>query len=73
MEMVDIWIDSLIRKFQVQDLQELPVYVVKAEIAEMKAMIMDEEVRLAGGSEFAEENIRVIKEYISVLKKVLRL
>jgi hypothetical protein len=72
MDIVDIWVDGFIRKSNVEDLQELPVYIIKAEIAEMKAMIMDEEVRLAGGSEFAAENIKNIKKYISVLKEVLK-
>jgi hypothetical protein len=73
MNMVNAWIDLLVRLHNVQDLRELPVYVVKAQISELKDMIENEKVFLKGGSPHAKENIDNIKEYISILKKVLEL
>jgi hypothetical protein len=71
MDIVDFWVDSLLKKYNVEDLYQLPVYAVKGEIYEMKGTLMNEEAFLAGGSEHAKENIENIKKYISVLKEVL--
>jgi hypothetical protein len=73
MDMVNGWIDMLVRQHNVQQLQELPVYVVKGEIQEVKDAIENEKVFLAGGSSHAKENIKNMKAYIKVLKGVLEL
>jgi hypothetical protein len=70
---VDVWVEDLIRKHNVQDLQELPVYIIKGEIYEMKGTLMNEEAFLAGGSRHAKENIKNIKKFIKILKEVLEL
>jgi hypothetical protein len=73
MDMINAWIDMLVRQHHVQDLRELPVYVVKAEIAEVKDAVENEKVFLAGGSPQAKENIKNMKAYIKILKGVLEL
>jgi hypothetical protein len=73
MDMVNGWIDMLVRQHNVQHLQELPVYVVKGEIQEVKDTIENEKVFLAGGSPHAKENIKNMKAYIKILKGVLEL
>ena len=73
MDMVNGWIDMLVRQHNVQHLQELPVYVVKGEIQEVKDTIENEKVFLAGGSTHAKENIKNMKAYIKILKGVLAL
>ena len=70
---VDVWVEDLIRKHNVQDLQELPVYVIKTEIAEMQGTLANEETFLAGGSRHAKGNIKNIKKFIKILKGVLEL
>jgi hypothetical protein len=73
MDMVNGWIDMLVRQHNVQHLQELPVYVVKGEIQEVKDTIENEKVFLKGGSPHAKENIKNMKAYIKILKGVLEL
>jgi butyrate kinase len=73
MDMVDIWIEALIREYSVDDMEELSVYIVKKEIYKMKDMLTQEEVFLAGGSAYAKENIKNIKKFIKVLMEVLEL
>jgi hypothetical protein len=73
MDMVNAWIDMLVKQYNVQDLRELPVYVVKAEIAEVRDAVENEKVFLAGGSPQAKENIKNMKAYIKILKGVLEL
>jgi hypothetical protein len=70
---VDVWVEDLIRRHNVQDLQELPVYIIKGEIHEMKGTLMNEEAFLAGGLPHAKENIKNIKKFIKILKEVLEL
>jgi hypothetical protein len=72
MDIVNFWIDSLLKKHNLKDLYQLPVYAVKGEIYEMKGTLMNEEAFLAGGSPHAKENIENIKKYISILKGVLK-
>jgi hypothetical protein len=73
MDMVELWVEALIREHSVDDMEELPVYIVKKEIYKMKDMLTQEEVFLAGGSAYAKENIKNIKKFISILKGVLEL
>ena len=73
MDMINTWIDMLVRQHNVQDLRELPVYVVKAEIAEVRDAVENEKVFLKGGSPQAKENIKNMKAYIKILKGVLEL
>jgi flavodoxin len=73
MDIVDIWIEALIREYSVDDMEELPVYIVKKEIYKMKDMLTQEEVFLVGGSAYAKENIKNIKKFIKVLMEVLEL
>ena len=73
MDIVDFWVDSLLKKYNVEDLYQLPVYAVKDEIYEMKGTLMNEKAFLAGGSEHAKENIENIKNYMSILKGLLKI
>jgi hypothetical protein len=73
MDMINTWIDILVRQHNVQDLHELPVYVVKGEIQEVKDAVENEKVFLKGGSPQAKENIKNMKAYIKILKGVLEL
>lgn len=73
MDMVNIWIDDLLKKSQVKELGDLSVHIIKAEIFEMNHMLINEELFLAGGSPHAKENIKNIKAYIKILKEVLEL
>lgn len=73
MEMVDIWIDTILKDNNVKDLRDLPVRIIKNEISDYKGMLITEEAHYAAGSEFAQENMRNIKEYIKILKGVLKL
>jgi hypothetical protein len=72
MDIVEFWVDSLLKKHNVKDLYQLPIYAVKGEIYEMKGAARNEEVFLAGGSPHAKENIENIEKYISILKGVLK-
>ena len=71
--MINTWIDMLVKQYNVQDLRELPVYVVKAEIAEVRDAVENEKVFLKGGSPHAKENINNMKAYIKILKGILAL
>jgi hypothetical protein len=73
MDMINTWIDMLVKQYNVQDLRELPVYVVKAEIAEVRDAVENEKVFLKGGSPQAKENIKNMKAYIKILKGILAL
>jgi hypothetical protein len=70
---VNFWIDSLLKKYNVKDLYELPVYAVKGEIWEMKGTLENEKAFLVGGSPHSKENIKNMKAYIKILKGVLEL
>jgi hypothetical protein len=70
---VDIWLDNLLRACKVKDIQELPLYVIKSQIVEMKGTLENEKVFLAGGQMYSKENIKHIKRYIKVLKGALEL
>jgi hypothetical protein len=70
---VDIWIDTLLKEHKVQDIQELPLYVIKSQIVEMKGTLENEKAFLAGGQMYSRENIKHIKRYIKVLKGALEL
>jgi hypothetical protein len=73
MDIVELWVEALVKKNKVDNLQDLPVYIVKGEIYQMKNTLMNEEAFLAGGFKYAKENIKNIKKYISILKGVLEL
>jgi hypothetical protein len=73
MDIVKLWIEALLKKHQVDDLHDLPVYVVKGEIWEMKGTLENEKVFLVGGSPHSKENIKNMKVYIKILKGVLEL
>jgi hypothetical protein len=70
---VDIWLDNLLRGCKVKDIQELPLYVIKSQILEMKGTLENEKAFLAGGQMYSRENIKHIKRYIKVLKGALEL
>ena len=70
---VDIWIDTLLREHKVKDIQELPLYVIKSQILEMRGTLENEKAFLAGGQMYSRENIKHIKRYIKVLKGALEL
>ena len=70
---VDIWLDSLLSEHKVKDIQELPLYVIKSQILEMKGTLENEKTFLAGGQMYSRENIKHIKRYIKVLKGALEL
>jgi hypothetical protein len=70
---VDIWIGTLLKEHKVQDIQELPLYVIKSQILEMKGTLENEKAFLAGGQMYSKENIKHIKRYIKLLKGALEL
>jgi hypothetical protein len=70
---VDIWLDNLLRACKVKDIQELPLYVIKSQILEMKGTLENEKAFLAGGQMYSRENIKHIKKYIKLLKGALEL
>lgn len=70
-EMVSIWVEALCTKHHMPRLDFMMPKDIYTEIQDVKGTIANEKIYLKGGSEFAEENIANLENYLSVLEEAL--
>lgn len=69
-EMIDYWIEQLLKSTGKSNVDELTAEEIRTEIDDIEGTISNEEIVL-GISEFAEDNIAQYKAYLEVLNEML--